>query len=199
MQQKSQRKTQASTTATNQNSLPVFACARLPALSAGPSPAVLECSWQTNKSLRLSLAKDGRYRKARSGKGIQQWLWIPMQQWQNPWFSPAFTGARLANGKLLRQSGLCFFKQTRTAVHVCATEKGKAGCFGVSVRVSADAEWQQRQTAGYSPVLDSEQGNDTAGLWQSMFYGSVSLLECTLLQARFQCTFRLHFSPIPAF
>lgn len=40
----------------------------------------------------------------------------------------------------------------------------RGGCFGVAEEVSADAEWQQRQTAGYSPVLGSEQGDGTAGL-----------------------------------
>lgn len=118
MQKKSQRRTQDSSSATNQNSLPVFACAQLPAPSAGPSPAILECSWQTNKPLWLSFAKEGCYRRGLSGKGIQQWLRIPMQQWQNPWFSPAFTGASLANKKLLSQSRLCCFKQTRMAVCV---------------------------------------------------------------------------------
>lgn len=56
----------------------------------------------------------------------------------------------------------------------------------MSEGMSADAEWQQRQTVSYSPVLGSEQGGGTADLRQSMFFGSVCLQESNLLRAYFQ-------------
>lgn len=90
-----------------------------------------------------------------------------------PFDSPAFTWASLAaHGKippphppthpanvasaaLNKRGGQC----------VCVPRRRKrGGCCGVSEGASADAEWQQRQTAVSSPVLGSEQGDSTAGL-----------------------------------
>lgn len=52
----------------------------------------------------------------------------------------------------------------RVRMYMQATEEERRGSFSVSEGMSADAEWQQRQAAGYSPVLGSEQGDGTAGL-----------------------------------
>lgn len=53
--------------------------------------------------------------------------------------------------------------------------------------IKTDPEWQQRHRAGSSRVCAS----GAAGLWRSMFSGSVCLQECTLPQNRFHSTSRL--------
>lgn len=71
--------------------------------------------------------------------------------------------------------------------------------------IKTDAEWQQRRRAGSSHVCAS----GAAGLWRSMFSGSVCLQECTLPQDRFHSTsrlrlwqtgpYRLHFNTVEIF
>ena len=78
---------------------------------------------------------------------------------------------------------------------MCATEKEKGRLFW---RV-----WRGEHWCGMAAKTDDRllllcwvqtqsRADDTAGLWQSTFYGSVCLLECTLLWARFHSTFSLY-------
>lgn len=70
--------------------------------------------------------------------------------------------------------------------------KGKA-VFGVSEGLWADAEWQQRQTAGYPPVFGSEQGEMAQQASDRARFMGVSVCwNALLLEARFQSTLRLY-------
>lgn len=107
----------------------------------------------------------------------------------------AFTWASLAHGKIHVVLTQQERQGVRVFVCVCATEKEKGRLFW---RVWRGEHWcgMAAKTDGRLLLLCSVQTqsrvDDTAGLWQSTFYGSVCLLECTLLRARFHSTFSLY-------
>lgn len=159
----------------NQNSLPVFTCVRLPAPSAGPSPAVSECNWHTNKSLWLvlSITDEDCQVKAFIGGGQN-----PMWQQQRV---PAFTSASLAHTKKHQPTGPSSASKNGEASVSHREGSGRLFWYDWGWAVMRNGSRDRRQAT----LLCSEREDSTARpLTEHVLYGSVSLLECTWLQAQ---------------